>query len=1082
MRSRSIHFLCLLVLLVTCMFNVKAEDQSARMEKLKKLMELAIDQFQLNRIIESRAALERMMAEKITDEEAFNLRKIFGEKIIFQMQKYGNRPVLNIAERQAMTYLGEAAFALDMGNKEKALDRVQKLVEVFKKNGYEEKSFEVERAEDIKGELEKADGKNLDELHKINDRVTAWKEELQSVGNTPLIILSRAQKYEQDQLRTPEQIKSVVSQVVKNPQQAQLALIEVERLGVYAVPELIKYLQYEKNTSYSINAQFVLISLGDVVTVPLCEALKTDNQILLQHLCNVLGEMRPTDIRALPFIKAVYEDEKNLASTRKAAGEALNKITGKSADQLLSAADYFLASANKYYLGGPEVDNEIISMNGTYWVWDKKANNNKGTLKEITVPSFILADFIAEELAFRNILIAKNKVPGQVLLASIFLQEKSRVDITNKLLKHDNMTLPGAEKMRKDANVWNKRLTKNNDIAYSMGPDYLSAVLSKALVDKKPEIAILAMDGIVSITADKGWQTLSKLKLPGMGAEVVAGVEPMIKALDDTNERVASAAAISLVKIGMPASDANYQKLLPVLVRGSEENQATIALMISNSPKLRQNIYDNLNRAGIIPMQATDGYAGFVLATKYPPKDAIIIDSRIDQFDSLRLQLELRNVSHGKVLPLIIITTRDHAENIAKQFNAEEIQQLADREQVTTSDVVNNQNNAFANQSWQTIIRHDIKEDNDAIFEDLMSIGRFTNDKQNVIILTNSTREGRYKLKENLMIKAERSLRSTNLSEYSRIRNEERVMGDIFGVRSTYVPVFVDEEISGYDVMKTVQVLQTDPRTRPVPIAILVDKNMLEFAQKDFEYFIKDNKIQVLPRDVDGKELVKTIEEMKKNNVLSVQNYSRILSNNIAERSCDALANLDVAAFSKGLSVKEQKTLTDIIGDQTRPEELKIAAAEALGHFKATASANRLIQLFNNISKDKVELRKAILAAIGKIDIENKYMDFKLKAMNESSKEIQQQASIILGPAAQNAKEIEKYVLNLRPNDPLSLTNPNAEADKEESAEEYKQVKETKEAKVTKEEKEVKEEAKEETKPAEEKKETKKADDSGFDW
>lgn len=1097
MHNRLIKVMVAFLLLLAAPHSVRAED-SERMQTLEELMEIAVDRFQLNRYIEARAALNMLIAEDPSDEEAFLLRKLFGEKVMLEMQRYGDRPSLSTAERQVLMLLGEAGFALSMRSPEKAADRIEKIIEAFKTNGYAEDTFEVKRAEALLEDVKSLGADNLPELAKVSERVTGWKEELQSIGNAPLLLLNRAQRYEQAQLRSPATVARLVKLAVSSPEGAQRYLLEIDRLGAYAVPELVGYLRDKKNNEFSTNAHFVLLSLGKQVVLPLCEVLKTDDQLLLQQVCSILGDMRPADRRALPYLKEVFENQANLESTRTTARRALENITGKKAEGLFSAADYFMGEANRYYLGGAEIDREITEMNNTVWIWDPQMETatGLGALRQLEVPEFILSDVIAEEKAYRGMALAAEKVPFQVLLASIFFQQERRVDVVRKLLSREDMSFNNAEELRKQATEWDNRLAKNVRIAYALGSGYMAAVLKKAMVDNKADVAIAALDAITELCGENGWQKLQEARmvdgglsrpasgsvapaksgtgssgdeavtdavvetvtvseeeeaipevapLPAQSAPVApatpvtsatpaapaaptatpapavasgAASDTVISALDSSNPRIAVAAANSLVRIGLPITNPAYNKLMPLLVEGAQENRATVALVISNNDVIRNRFVRELEKGRVIPLSTSEGYAGYNLATQYPPKDAIFIDNSLDQFDLLKLQLEMRKVSHGKVLPLTIITTRDHATRIARQFSAEAIEAEAREQHATEEQVVNQANNIFDNMPWRVVVRHNISAEATSIFEDLTNLSKMGSDYQSIVVLTNPSREERYKLKEALMIRAERELRPAGLTEYSRIRNQDRVLGDIFGVRSTYVPVFVDEELAGYDAMKTVQTLQTDPRTRPVPIAIMTDEDRVKNVEADFEFFIKEGKVRIVSREIDTGRLTTVVNEMKNSNELSQKNYARALSNDIAVRSAEALNMLNE---NRALSTEEQRALVEIVADPTRPEELRIEAANALGHFKANIVLRRLMNLFEEIGIENTNLRAAVLLAIGKIDTGNEQMEFKLKAMNDPKIEIQRIAARILGPAAQDSEQIKHYLNILRPNDPLKL-------------------------------------------------------------
>lgn len=1070
MRSRL--FMLIGALLLCGSFSVvNAEENTERMQSLETLMELAVDRFELNRFVEARAALNRLISKDPSNEEAFKLRKLFGEKIMLEMQKYGVRPVLKPAERQILSLLTEASFALELRETQKASDRVQKVIEILSRNDYTATSFEMQKAQLIKSDLASA-GDDTVAIDKVNKLINSWRDQLQSVGNVPLLLISRAQRHEQAMLRNPEAINKIVGGAVNSTENVQRYLLEVSRLGAYAVPALVKNLRDDKNDLRRTNAHFILLALGDQVVQPLCATLQSTDQLLVQQVCNILGEIKPAQRRAVPYLKAVYDNTQNLESTRNAAALALEDITGKKIADLLPAQDYFLIEANRYYLGGVQVDEELVASGNTFWVWDQAANGNVGALQQIEVPSFALSDMIAEDQVFRGMELASEKTAYQVLLASIFIQQKEKTDTINKLYKRTDMSYPNALQNRKAALDWGKRQARNMRIAYALGADYLSAVLEKAMADQKVEVAVGALKGITLVSGKDGWAKLEGYKAvnpfpnmtptqyyevkdelapsmqmtEGVGSSGDAGVpveavvtetpvahsastsaassaaNPLIKALDSKHDRIAIAAANCLVRIGFTTNNPAYAKLLPILMKGAEENRATIAEVISADMSLRDRMTHDLEKAQIIPLTSTDGFAGYTLATQYPPKDAIIIDNRIDMFKSLKLQLELRKVSHGQVLPLTIITSSDHARRIAEQFAKKAIDAEAAKNNTTADDIVDNENSQFEQGDYRVIIRHKIQPDAEGVFEDLQGIVRASSGVQTVVLLTNPTYEGRKQIKDTLLLRAERSLRPTGLTEYARLRNKDKVLGDIFGVRATYVPVFTDSELAGFDSMQTVLALQSDPRTRAVPIAIVADKIRVPHVEKDFELFIKDGVVRVIPTSIDADDLVKAVKEMKSKNKLSQLHFARALSNDIAASSAEAIAMLDVNNSGRMLSDEEQKVLAMVAADSTRPQSLRIAAVEALGHFKAAKVVKVLMTLFVDAPAEETALRAALVRAIGMIDTNNEYMDFKIQAMNDVDPQIQQEAARALGPAAQNGQQLQKYLQDLRPNDPLRLS------------------------------------------------------------
>jgi hypothetical protein len=161
-----------------------------------------------------------------------------------------------------------------------------------------------------------------------------------------------------------------------------------------------------------------------------------------------------------------------------------------------------------------------------------------------------------------------------------------------------------------------------------------------------------------------------------------------------------------------------------------------------------------------------------------------------------------------------------------------------------------------------------------------------------VAVITNPSRDARFKIKEALALRSERSMRPAGMSEYARLRDWKKVLNDAFGVRPTFAPVFVDEEIGGYDAMKTVRALLIDPRTRMASIVILAGDAELENVKTDFERFLKDGVVEVVNRNIDAKDLTEKIGELRAKNLLADKNYARAVSNAIATRSAESLAKI----------------------------------------------------------------------------------------------------------------------------------------------------------------------------------------------
>jgi hypothetical protein len=100
----------------------------------------------------------------------------------------------------------------------------------------------------------------------------------------------------------------------------------------------------------------------------------------------------------------------------------------------------------------------------------------------------------------------------------------------------------------------------------------------------------------------------------------------------------------------------------------AKENRSTTVEVIAPSADLREKLAVEIAREQTLLLVAKYGYAGYVLATQFSPKDVILLDNRTDEFNTLRLQIDLRNLCQDRILPLTIVTTAEHVPNVLAQF------------------------------------------------------------------------------------------------------------------------------------------------------------------------------------------------------------------------------------------------------------------------------------------------------------------------------------------------------------------------------------------------------------------------------
>jgi two-component system, chemotaxis family, chemotaxis protein CheY len=80
-------------------------------------------------------------------------------------------------------------------------------------------------------------------------------------------------------------------------------------------------------------------------------------------------------------------------------------------------------------------------------------------------------------------------------------------------------------------------------------------------------------------------------------------------------------------------------------------------LAVDDSPAMRQMVSVTLRSAGHDVTEAVDGVAALNIAQKQPPMDLVITDVNMPNMDGITLVRELRQLSHYRGVPLLVLTT-----------------------------------------------------------------------------------------------------------------------------------------------------------------------------------------------------------------------------------------------------------------------------------------------------------------------------------------------------------------------------------------------------------------------------------------
>lgn len=919
----------LALLLVLGASRAPAADGGERQEQLRELLNEAIDHYQLKQYAQAKAKLDALIAMDPTNTEAYQLVELVGDAIMSEM-------AVNVRRKRDM-------------------------------------------------------------------------------GRGPLELVKRASQYERKKLLTPENIKATVAAAVSNDSEA---LVKLRTIGQFAVPYLVEFLKEETSQDRRVNATYILTQMGKVAVWPLLEALKADDTMMKQNILQILAQVRPADPRIIPQLREIHQTAE-LEVLRRWAGRGLKHVTGQDPEQLRPAVDYYYLEADRYFRGGRTVDEELDILDGVYWQWDADAQ----TLVHHEVPTFALRGLLGEERVFGGLDLQPDDYRLIQLLSGLYVQEQARVEGIVNALELNEVARPDSAEALAQAQAWEHHWSRNLDIAATIGSRQILGVLNKGLTDGDADVAVgairlleestswyniaqyepasfgatLSRDEVASETSavedadgmqDAGQdqtepkettkdaeQSADTTDAEGddakggeaareAGSDPAAGgaspSHPLLMALRYPDRRVQYAAANCLYRIGLPVEAAAYGELLPILVDGALEHVPSVVLVVSNDQALRDHLNKVLEERGLQVITSRNGRQGVRRAAEYPPKDAIFVDGHLAEFEHIALRLQMQRPSRNSPLPLTVVTSNARAGEISDELD---------------------------DANYRVEIMKDVEPDREDLFKRVASIGR--GGERSVVLITNEDLQKRARIRQMLVQQTQELLNPQAAAEISQALKDE---GDgAGGILGAYANVYLDDELSGFDAMRTLQELNSDPRTRPVPVGILSREGNRSYIAERFKSFLGDPaEARILSASLSADEFISSIEQMRSVNPLSEENYARRQALETAKASAEALAGLEYAN-TRALTGDEVEAIMDALKNRL-DEDLRILLSRALGHFRAGKASGLLAKVADD-SGEPLALRAACLRALGRIDTDGRRHEFKVRLLKESPERSLQQAA-----------------------------------------------------------------------------------------
>ena len=831
-----------------------------------------------------------------------------------------------------------------------------------------------------------------------------WMHVGRTLGRAPEILLVRALEHDAREREKPENIAVVVDSAIRNVNNVQ-ALHDLSILGARAAPWLIDQLRNERDENARANASFLLTQMGPPMILPLVQTLsglldqpewKEDQAVLAQLTADALAGIRPRDSRALPVLKRFMEDGRRVSSAREWAARAAAIVAGMPAAQAPSASDLYYEAAQRLYMGGPLVDDEMADLSGRYYAWDENAEvsaDRRGFLRSVRLPVFALNDLYAQDMIFAGM-----GLPGQLerfapLLARSLLEQAFEIDEYATTAGQQGLVHPDIGRHESDATAWRKQLEENRRFARLIGPERLATALADALVDGNSTVALGALD---ALRRSASWN-----RLEGRGS--------ILDALGYPDFRVRHKAASVLVDIGIPAGHARLSDVAEALCDGATVKTRKVVVLMMANDEQRSDLRRKLETRGVTVLATDDGSEGLRMVWQQPFKDAVFIDAEMEEFARLRRRLAEAGLIPGTALPVVVVTTEARAARMESAMYGDGV--------------------------WRTVRKAisgtDPDKEAEKLYSELTAENRGQTSGLRVLaLLTHESGEIRRQVRRRLQLEAEKQANPSGPSDLLRAMDLTGRSDEITapGLRTLYANIFLDEELSSSSAMQIVQRLRQDPRSALIPLAVMTRMSRRGEADADFREFLNQGAaaLRLLDVTIDGDRLLSEVEAMSLANELVKRDFQKAYFLNSALECAEALGKLP----RNGAVLPEAKAalLRDALLDKPRPVEVRTAVARALGVWEESSAAKALAAVFDargggeeEEALESPELRMACMWALGEVDRAGGERDVKLRALSDGLAGIREEASTALSKELLSSPDCLEVLRLERGNGPAVL-------------------------------------------------------------
>jgi len=472
----------------------------------------------------------------------------------------------SLAAQDPESTFAEGVKALRLGNREEALAKFQ---EVLSADPSHEQAFEIWRKTDQ----------------------DMWRWLMLEQGDIEKVakeIQSRARLKRKEMSRDTAAIDALVEAATASDKDFGERMEATTKLmtehGEFAVPALVKKLGNADDTKSQDYAIAALYNIGTVATLPLVEAMGSDDALVRRNVAAALSHIG--DPRAVPVLQAAAATDRS-EEVRYVAARAAERLGARG-----SAVDNYLAQVERFLSGRDPASSEVV--------WDLEG----GVLQPVDVPSSIFPLREAEKFALAAWRTDPTSAAAKSAYARALLAESAAIEAATAAVGDG-----APDSLKNLANRPGELRVR----AAALGPDVLRRALTEA---RRAGMAPVAVECAHILADNEDRASLANSAL--------------VEGLRDDDKRVAYACALALVKASGGADVPQADTVVRVLGNAATEESLRTVLVVDGSEANRRTAKEAFAKGrGTVVEAAAGGTQAVGSLVTFPVVDAVVINQTL---------------------------------------------------------------------------------------------------------------------------------------------------------------------------------------------------------------------------------------------------------------------------------------------------------------------------------------------------------------------------------------------------------------------------------------------------------------------